>query len=113
MKSVQERDSRWIQRPEAASGDHDFWLALEEKHNISYIHGEMVAFSAIIIAWHCDEQPEISDKSSRSMQGAPPTKGSRHQPRGTSGRIGVRTELHGKKGCQHYTAPSTDYRGAI
>ena len=59
MKSVQERDSRWIQRPEAASGDHDFWLALEEKYNTSYIHGEMVAFSAIIIAWHCDEQPEV------------------------------------------------------
>ena len=59
MKSVQERDSRWIQRPEAESGDHPFWLALEERHNTSYIHGEMVAFSAIIIAWQCDEQPEI------------------------------------------------------
>jgi glycerol dehydrogenase-like iron-containing ADH family enzyme len=59
MKSVQERDSRWIQRPEAESGDHAFWLALEEKHNTSYIHGEMVAFSAIIIAWQCNEQPEI------------------------------------------------------
>ena len=36
-----------------------FWLGAEEVNGTSWIHGEIVALSAVIIAWHCEESPEM------------------------------------------------------
>ena len=42
----------------APGGDHDFVFALELANDKGWIHGEVVALGAIIIAWQCDEHPE-------------------------------------------------------
>jgi glycerol dehydrogenase-like iron-containing ADH family enzyme len=59
MRNVQERDARALRQPGSESGDHPFWLALELVNNKGYIHGEIVALGALIIAWQCDERPEL------------------------------------------------------
>ena len=41
------------------SGDHPFWLALEEINRRTWIHGEIVALAALAIAWHAGESPEL------------------------------------------------------
>ena len=41
------------------SGDHPFWLALEEINRRTWIHGEIVALAALAIAWHAGEAPEL------------------------------------------------------
>ena len=59
MKSIQGRDARVLRGPGAQSGDHPFWHALEMANDNSWIHGEIVALGALIIAWQCGEEPEI------------------------------------------------------
>ena len=58
MTAVQERDVKALRHPAAPSGDHSLSVCLEEVNNKGWIHGETVAMSAVIIAWHCDESPE-------------------------------------------------------
>ena len=41
------------------SGDHPFWLALEDINRRTWIHGEIVALAALAIAWHAGEAPEL------------------------------------------------------
>jgi glycerol dehydrogenase-like iron-containing ADH family enzyme len=58
MTAVQARDERERALSTAASsGDHDFAFALELLCDRGWIHGELVALGAVIIAWHCDEDP--------------------------------------------------------
>ncbi len=42
----------------APGGDHDFVFALELANDKGWIHGEVVALGALIIAWQCEEHPE-------------------------------------------------------
>ena len=62
MSAIQDRDELSLRDPAAPSADHSLWLAMEEINSKSYIHGEMVALSAAIIAWHCGESPTILPK---------------------------------------------------
>ena len=62
MKNVQERDARVLLQPGSESRNYPFWLALELVNNKGYIHGEIVALGALIIAWQCGEQPELLAK---------------------------------------------------
>ena len=58
-KALQERDGR--ERALATtvqSGDHDFAFALELLCDRGWIHGELVAMGAAIIAWYCDTDPQ-------------------------------------------------------
>ena len=58
-KALQERDGR--ERALAStvgSGDHDFAFALELMCDRGWIHGELVAMGAVIIAWYCDADPQ-------------------------------------------------------
>ena len=48
MTSLAQRDSQKLQ---AQSGDHPFWLALEQINDRAWIHGELVALGAVMIAW--------------------------------------------------------------
>ena len=58
MTAVQERDKRSVKHPAAPSGDHTFWMGLEEVNDKGWVHGEAVAMAAVVIAWHCGESPE-------------------------------------------------------
>ena len=58
MTAVQERDAKSLKHAAAVAADHTLWMAMEEVNNRGYVHGEMVALSAIIIAWHCGESPD-------------------------------------------------------
>ncbi len=49
---IKERDSQQLKAP-TASGDHPFWIALETANQRTWIHGELVALGAMIIAWCC------------------------------------------------------------
>ena len=58
-KALQERDSRErVLASTVQSGDHDFAFALELMCDRGWIHGELVAMGAVIIAWYCDADPE-------------------------------------------------------
>ena len=58
MTAVQERDARSLKHPAAIGADHALWMAMEEVNDRGYVHGEMVALAAVIIAWHCGESPD-------------------------------------------------------
>ena len=62
MSAIQDRDELSVRDPAAPSADHSLWLAIEEINSKSYIHGEIVALSAAIIAWHCGESPSVLPK---------------------------------------------------
>lgn len=57
VSSLQERDSRQLPAG-TESGDHPFWLALELINDRGWIHGEVVALGAVIIAWQAEAAPE-------------------------------------------------------
>ena len=57
MEAVQERDSTAINNPAAPGADHTLWLCMEDINNRGWVHGEAVALAAVVIAWHCDEDP--------------------------------------------------------
>ena len=58
MSSLRERDRRKPPGPAGVSGDHNFWLALELVNDRAWIHGELVALGAVIIAWNAEAAPE-------------------------------------------------------
>ncbi len=59
LTAIQERDGKVLNHPAAPSADHTFWLGAEEVNEKGWVHGEFVALSALIIAWHCEERPEM------------------------------------------------------
>ena len=56
--AVQERDDKSLQHPAAPAADHTLWLAAEEINQKGYVHGELCSLCALVIAWHCDENPD-------------------------------------------------------
>ena len=58
MTAVQERDDKGLSHPAASSGDHSFQLVVEPVNDKAWVHGELVALAAVIIAWQCEESPE-------------------------------------------------------
>ncbi len=58
MNAVKDRDSRMLKHPDAPSGDHSFIVAAELANDKSWVHGELAALGAVIIAWHTDQSPE-------------------------------------------------------
>lgn len=58
MTAVQDRDSNRFRHSSAPGSDHTFWMAAEEVNKKGWIHGGFVALSAVIVAWHCDQNPE-------------------------------------------------------
>ena len=58
MKAVQERDGKSVRLPAAPTADHPLWLSAEEVNDRSWIHGEFVAFGAVVITWHCEDDTE-------------------------------------------------------
>ena len=59
LTAIQERDDKALEHPAAPSADHAFWLGAEEVNEKGWVHGEFVALSAVMIAWHCEERPEM------------------------------------------------------
>ena len=59
VTAIQERDDKMLKHPAATAADHTLWLAAEEINQKGWVHGELVAFCALIIAWHCDEDPDV------------------------------------------------------
>ena len=58
LRTVQDRDDRRLRNPAAPSSDHEFLFVLEETNDRSWIHGEIVALGAVIVAWHTRQQPK-------------------------------------------------------
>ena len=58
LTAIQEREYKGLKNPAAPAADHSFWLGAEETNEKTWIHGEFVALSAVVIAWHCEENPE-------------------------------------------------------
>ena len=58
MTAVQERDARALRHPAAPGSDHTLWLGMEQVNNKGWVHGEAVAMCAVVVAWHCGEDPE-------------------------------------------------------
>jgi glycerol-1-phosphate dehydrogenase [NAD(P)+] len=58
VKAVQERDGKSLKHPAAPVSDHALWLGAEEVNGRSWIHGEFVAFAAVVVAWHCEDDTE-------------------------------------------------------
>ena len=58
MTALHQRDSRAVRHPAAPGADHQFVVGVEMANDRSWVHGEMVALGAVIIAWQCDEEPE-------------------------------------------------------
>ena len=58
MNAIKDRDTRMLKHPDAPSGDHSFIVAAELANNKSWVHGELAALGAVIIAWHTDNSPE-------------------------------------------------------
>ena len=56
--AVQERDDKSLQHPAAPAADHALWLAAEEINGKGYVHGELCSLCALVIAWHCEEDPD-------------------------------------------------------
>ena len=74
MRHIQERDSNRIKGAGAGGGDHPLWLACEAINNCAWIHGEMVALGALIIAWACGDDCEgYLDRLDRCMIRRRPT----------------------------------------
>ena len=59
MTAVQERDERSLNHPAAPSGDHAFPIIVELANDKGWVHGELVALAAVIIAWQCEESPDL------------------------------------------------------
>ena len=55
MEAVRDRDAKSLRIPAAPMADHPLWLAAEEINGRTWIHGEFVALSAVVIAWRCEE----------------------------------------------------------
>ncbi len=55
MEAVRDRDAKNLRSPAAPMADHPLWLAAEEINGRTWIHGEFVALSAVVIAWRCEE----------------------------------------------------------
>ena len=58
VTAIQERDDKTLKHPDAPAADHAVWLAAEEINRKGWIHGEFVALGALMIAWHCQEDPD-------------------------------------------------------
>lgn len=58
MEAVQQRDDKMLRHPSAPNADHGFCFALEYANDRLWIHGEETALGAVIIAWHCEQNPE-------------------------------------------------------
>ena len=65
--ALQERDGM-LAGAGGGSGDHPFWLALEDINRRTWIHGEIVALAALAIAWHAGESPELLAQRLRRCQ---------------------------------------------
>lgn len=59
MRAVQQRDDTTINHPNAPGADHSLWLAAEEINCRAWVHGEFVALGALVIAWYCEENPDM------------------------------------------------------
>jgi glycerol-1-phosphate dehydrogenase [NAD(P)+] len=55
MEAVRNRDDKNIKHPAATAADHPLWLAAEEINGRTWVHGELVALGAVVIAWYCEE----------------------------------------------------------
>jgi len=55
MSAVKGRDSHGLKHPDAPAGDHSFIVAVELANAKSWVHGELAALGAAIIAWQCGE----------------------------------------------------------
>ncbi len=56
--ALQERDGRSLRHPAAPAADHPFLQAIELVNDRGWVHGELAALGAVIVAWQCGESPE-------------------------------------------------------
>ena len=58
MQTLQRRDENRILLDSAPAVDHSFLAALEQANDREWIHGEIVALGALIVAWQCGDDPD-------------------------------------------------------
>ena len=58
MSAVQARDDALVQDSRAPGADHSFCFTVEIAADKYWIHGEMCALGAVIIAWRTEQSPE-------------------------------------------------------
>jgi glycerol dehydrogenase-like iron-containing ADH family enzyme len=58
VTALKDRDSTLVRHASAPAGEHFLLPVIELVNDKSWIHGEVVALGAAIIAWHCNENPE-------------------------------------------------------
>ncbi len=57
-EALRERDSKSVRDPAFVGADHQFLHIMELVNDQSWIHGEIVALGATIVAWRCGDAPE-------------------------------------------------------
>ena len=69
MNAVQARDDALVKDERAPGADHAFCFVVEIAADKYWIHGEMCALGAVIIAWRTQQSPETSDRMVGQLQG--------------------------------------------
>ena len=59
VDALKARDDNAVSHSAAWSGEHALAQAIELVNDKSWVHGELVALCALIIAWKCDQFPEV------------------------------------------------------
>ena len=58
MKGLQDRADKMLEHPAAWSADHPFINCIQLVNDKDWVHGELAAMGALIVAWHCGVGPE-------------------------------------------------------
>jgi glycerol dehydrogenase-like iron-containing ADH family enzyme len=67
MTAIHERDDRMLRSEHAPGADHVFPITLENAANRGFVHGELCALGAIIVAWKVGQQDELTDWLRQSL----------------------------------------------
>jgi len=59
MTAIHERDDRMLRTEHAPSADHVFPITLENTANRGFVHGELCALGAVIVAWKVGQTDEL------------------------------------------------------
>ncbi|NQW18498.1 MAG: iron-containing alcohol dehydrogenase [Chloroflexi bacterium] len=67
MTAIHERDDRMLRSEHAPGADHVFPITLENVANRGFIHGELCALGALIVAWKVGQPDELIDWLDRAQ----------------------------------------------
>ena len=61
MTAIHERDDRMLRSEHAPGADHVFPITLENVANRGFVHGELCALGAMIVAWKVGQPDELAN----------------------------------------------------